>query len=265
LSWFTRAYFAVVGLVGLVTGAVLLLAPDTTAEYFAWSISPTQTAVFMGAGYLGTGITMMIGLILALTWLDGRLIIPPILAFAVFMVAATLLHADRFLWTRLITWLWLGLYNLIVLGGLVVLWAERGNRGKETAAPIRDAERAALLLVGIATACWAIPLFVAPSAVAELWPWLLTPLTARVVAGWVGVAAVLAVVSAVANDYVALRLPLMGWTITVILFLVASALNRSAFSPGDVRSVVYFLALGLSVAGSVWLLMRVNRRRHRVI
>src|SRR4051794_37500795 len=78
LSAVARVYFGVVGAIGLVTGAALLLAPGSTADYFAWPIAPPQTATFMGAGYLGTGITLLILLFLGRSWTDVRLIVPPI-------------------------------------------------------------------------------------------------------------------------------------------------------------------------------------------
>jgi hypothetical protein len=256
----TRLYFAVVGLVGLVTGAVLLLAPATTGEYFSWPIQPPQTAVFMGAGYLGTGVTMGIGLFLARSWAEARLIIPPIMVFAASMVAATLIHADRFLWDRFITWLWLGLYCLIVLGAIGIQLLERRRGGVSGGPPLSRMERAALFAVGAVTMAWALPLFVAPAFGSALWPWMLSPLTARVIAGWVGVAATLALVAGAVGDTPSVRLPLLGWTITVMLFLIASALNLGAFSQGDLRTPVYFAALIASVVGAAWLLARVQAR-----
>ena len=85
-----RGYFAVVGAIGLLTGVVLLAAPGATADYFAWPIAPPQTAVFMGAGYLSTGITLFILLFLGRSWADVRLILPPIAVFASAMIGATL-------------------------------------------------------------------------------------------------------------------------------------------------------------------------------
>ena len=265
MSLVTRLYFAVVAVVGLVTGAVLLLAPATTGEYFAWPISPPLTAVFMGAGYLGTGVTMAIGLLMARTWGEARLIIPPITVFAASMVAATLLHADRFLWNRLITWLWLGLYCVIVLGAIGIQLIERRRGPATNGARLPPPERVALLAVGVATAAWAVPLFVAPTVGAALWPWTLSPLTARVIAGWVAVAATLALIASARGDSASIRLPLLGWTITVALFLIASLANRGGFISGptgelDLRTLTFFGALIVSVVGSLWLLARVRSR-----
>ena len=253
-----RGYFAAVGAIGLLTGAVLLVAPGTTADYFAWSIAPAQTAVFMGAGYLGTGITLFILLLLGRIWTDVRLIVPPIAVFACSMIGATLLHADRFLWDRAVTWLWMGLYVVIVAGAGVLVWAHRQQRRDGPLIPLALGERVALIAVGALTATWAIPLYAAPAATAAIWPWALTPLTGRVIAGWVAVAATLAIAAGWANDTRGLRLPLLGWTITVAAFLVTSALGVPI--TGEPRTVVYFASLAGSVVGSIWLLARVQRR-----
>src|SRR5262249_22354125 len=123
----TRGYFVVVGLIGVATGVVLLAAPGATADYFAWSITPAQTAIFMGAGYLGTGITLLLGLALARDWREIWLILPPIATFAVVMLLATVLHADRFFWDRPVTWAWMGIYALVVCGAVLLLVRERGR------------------------------------------------------------------------------------------------------------------------------------------
>lgn len=253
----TRAYLTLIGVIGLATGGVLLAASDSTADYFAWPIGPPLTAVFMGAGYLGTGVTLLLGAGLARTWAEARLIVPPIAVFALTMITATLLHADRFRWDRPVTWLWIGLYLVIIAGGAGVASLE-GRRQDTASIRLARPERAALILAGLLTMGWAAPLFVEPTAFSGFWPWPLTPLTGRVVAGWTAVAATLAVACAVANDARGLRLPLLGWIVTVVLFLGTSAANTSGMR-GELQTAIYFGALGASVGGAAWLLWRTRR------
>ena len=255
----TRVFFAVVAFVGLVTGGVLLAAPGSTDQYFAWAISPPQTALFIGAGYLGTGITLLLILAMARTWSEARLIIPPIIVFATSMIGATLLHADRFLWDRPVTWLWLGLYGVIVVGSVAVMLTERGQRRGFTGVGLTRAERVVLIALGLLTLAWAVPMYAAPQFAALVWPWALTPLTARIVAGWIAVGATLALVGGESNDARGLRLTMLGWTITVVLFILSSVINLGAFQD-DARRWIYVGGLTASVVGAVWLLVRMQRR-----
>ena len=255
----TRVFFAVVALVGLATGAVLLSAPGSTADYFPWPVNPPQTAVFLGAGYLGTGITLLLMLLLARSWAEMRLIVPPIVVFALAMIGATLLHADRFLWDRPVTWIWLGLYGVVVLGCVVVGLIERGQRRARIGVGLMPGERIVLVVIGLLTLGWAAPMYVAPDFGLLVWPWGLTHLTARVVAGWIAVGATLALVGGEANDARGIRLAMLGWVITAALFLLSSVLNLAAFTD-DVKRAIFFTGLAASIYGALWLLVRVQRR-----
>src|SRR5688500_10097840 len=125
MSLAARIYLAVLGVVGLVTGIVLLTRPDQTAEYFVWPINPPATALFIGAGYLGTGITVLGALGYARAWSQVQLFVLPVAVFAVIMLTAAAIHLDRFFWDRPQTWLWSSLYVLIMFGALGLTFVER--------------------------------------------------------------------------------------------------------------------------------------------
>jgi hypothetical protein len=254
MSLAAQMYLVLLGVVGLVTGAVLVARPDQTAEYFVWPIAPAATALFIGAGYLGTGITLLLTLVRARSWSEIRLFILPVAVFAALMLTATALHADRFFWDRPQTWLWVGLYGVILLGALgLTLRGQRSVNGLR--APRLSRRRATLLVIaGLLMAAWSVTLFVAPALSTVIWPWPLTPLTARVVAGWVGVGAALGLSAGLAGDTSSVRLPLLGWLVTVVLFILAGLIALPAFATDDPRTWVYFGALGASAPGVVWML-----------
>ncbi len=252
-----KVYFAIVGAIGLLTGVVLLAVPGGTGDYFPWQITTLQHAIFMGAGYLGTGITLFILLFMGRTWSDVRLIIPPIAVFASVMIITTLAHADRFRWDRAVTWVWISLYFVILIGAMGLALAHRGRA--RASAPLTNGERVAIFLVGTMTTAWALSLYILPAVGETLWPWALTPLNGRVAAGWIAVAGALALAAGSANDSRSLRLPVLGWTITVVLFLLTS-IGVLLAGLNDPRALVYFGSLALSVIGSVWLLGRIQRR-----
>jgi hypothetical protein len=249
----------VVGIIGLVAGVALLGGATSTADFFAWPIAPPQTARFMGAGYLGTGIVLLAGLWIG-SWRAIRLIVPPVLVFATTMVAATLLHADRFRWDRMITWVWLGLYIVIVLGAVAIGMVE-ARRGTTPEGPIRlsTAERLAMTGSGVAMAAWALAFFFFPTEAASLWPWALSPLTGRVIAGWVAVGAVLALVAARDGSAEDVWLPAAGWALSVGLFVAVSLVYLDAFAASSLHVGLYFAALTLSVLGAIYLVARSRR------
>jgi hypothetical protein len=259
MSLIARVFLAIVGGIGLLTGVVLLSAPGATEDYFAWPINPPSTAVFMGAGYLGTGLTLISALALRLPWRAVQLIFRPIVVFAAIMIAATLMHADRFRWERPVTWLWLGAYAVLIVGAIIV---ERMERRGEASPGSRftPLERLALVGVGSVTALVALGLFAAPAIVSQLWPWALSSLTARVVAGWSAVAAALALLAAWTDDRTSARLPLAGWVMTVVLFLATALVTWSGPGLGEPRTMVFFVSLGSSILGAYWLIWRVYPR-----
>jgi hypothetical protein len=114
-------------------------------------------------------------------------------------LVATLLHLDRFHFgstaviARLAAWFWLGVYVLVPVAMMTMLLLQEARREVgpprwQALPPRRQAlpphlavplglQGAVLLVVGVV-------LFVAPTSARLIWPWALTPLTARMVAAW---------------------------------------------------------------------------------
>lgn len=254
MSMVARLYLAILGVIGLITGAVLMTRPDQTADYFVWPISPPATALFIGAGYLGTGITLLGALGYARSWSQVRLFVLPVAVFAALMLIATGLHADRFFWDRPQTWLWTSLYGVILVAAIVLTLTERGAPDGLGVRRLTAAQSVLLAGAGLLMATWAGAMFAVPTLSTALWPWMLTPLTARVVGGWVAVGAALGLSAGLAGDLESTRLPLTGWMITVALFIGAGLASLSAMAPDDPRTWLYFGALGASIPGAAWML-----------
>ena len=105
--------------------------------------------------------------------------------FATLLGIATLLHWDRFIHDHVAFWLWAGLYftrrSWCSAPGSPTGGTPR--RRPPTTLLLRPAERA-VDRRGRARRAGdrGVVMFLAPSAVIDLWPWPLTPLTCRVVA-----------------------------------------------------------------------------------
>lgn len=189
------------GLTLLAFIALFVMAAQTD-RYFAWTIAPAATAAFLGAAY-GAGCVLVILGLRAGRWARVRTPYVTILIFTVVTLIATIKHRDRFHFgeeaviARSAAWFWLAIYVVVPVAMLTMLILQELHRevGRPRRQPLPPhiaiplgLQGAALLVVGVA-------LFVAPRSSAPwVWPWALTPLTARMVAAWLvafGIASVL--------------------------------------------------------------------------
>ncbi len=209
----------------------LYLLSGNTEKTFAWTIQPPLTAAFLGAGY-GAGLLLVVLTLRDGVWVRGRVPVYTILLFVVLTLVPTLMHLDRFHFSpefegldplaKGAAWFWLAVYlGLPLLIAPVLAVQERAAgvdpprrhpvpRGLQIALAV---EAAVLLVIGVA-------LFVAPASATTLWPWPLTPLTARVVAAWLiafGVAAAVAI----RGDLDRLRIATLAYTALGVLNLLA--------------------------------------------
>ncbi len=122
--------------------------------------------------------------------------------FSTLTLLATVLHRDRFHFSadgsiaRFAAWFWLGIYIVVplALAVLIVLHQRRPGVDPPRRDPMPLWLAGAFTLQGLIMLVVGVTLYVAPSTARTLWPWPLTPLTARAVSAWLvafGVAAVL--------------------------------------------------------------------------
>jgi hypothetical protein len=165
---------------------VLYLHPDETDQAFAWTIKPRMTALALGAGY-AMGAYFFARVLTSTRWHRAALGFMPITAFTIAMLLATLLHWDRFHHGTFSFALWVVIYAITPL--LVPLtWLRNRSTDPGTTEPhdlfVPRWVRRAAGLAGLAVTLFAVLVFVLPDLAIRSWPWQLTPLTARVFAGW---------------------------------------------------------------------------------
>jgi hypothetical protein len=213
---------------------ILFFYPDLTGERFAWAIKPHMTSLYIGAGYLG-GSWLFLNMIFGKRWhrVHGGFL--AITTFTWFMLIATFLHWERFSHGALGFNLWLILYAVTPL--LVpALWFY--NRRTDSGQPeesdlvISPLIRWIPRLVGIVALVFVVTGFLFPEIVISVWPWTLTPLTARIMTGWVALLGVGALTMASDSRWSAWRTPLESIVIWHILVLVATLLCASDFKMG---------------------------------
>jgi hypothetical protein len=225
----TRVLAAIIVPILLAAFIMLYFFPNRSGALFAWPIKPPMTAMMLGATYLG-GVYFFTRVTFARQWHTVQLGFLPVSAFAGYMGIATLLHWDKFTHGFISFQLWALLYFTLPFV-IPVVWYlnQRANRRDvpPTEARFSRGLRLAIGAVGGVLVLASLVLLVFPQAMIPLWPWVLTPLTARslaamfVLPGWVGLGV------AADGRWSAARFIFQAQSLSIMLFLVAMFLNRA--------------------------------------
>lgn len=185
--WARRWLAALVAPVVIAAGIILYGFPGRTAELFAWPIAPTMTPIVMGAGYLAaTWYFYRLGR--AQHWFTVSSVLGGVLAFTVAMLISTLLHWERFSHGKFTFWLWLVVYIVSPFAVATVLLMHRRHQDSPVQGPLINAGmRVVFALVFASLLVLCVLMLLAPAVVIGWWPWKLTPLTSRVIGGWIAV------------------------------------------------------------------------------
>ena len=243
----------------LATGAVLALyaRPADTDDFFAWTIAPPFTAALLGAAYGGT--LVFFGLSLReRAWSDVRLAVTAPLTLSSAMLAATLLHLDKFHLDdggvpAVVAWIWLVVYVIVppALLAILVLGSRGPGEDPERVVRLPVAMRVVLVLMGVAGIGTGMTLFGWPSDLAEHWPWAITPLTGRAVAAWLLGLGVAALHAAVEDDLRRIRSGLAALATMGGLGLIACARYADDLEGGLGTGVLVAVLTLLLVLGCV--------------
>jgi peptidoglycan/LPS O-acetylase OafA/YrhL len=238
---------------------ILYVQGEETARRFAWDIPSRLTSAVIGAGYLG-GAYFFLRAGLGNAWHQVAAGWMPVAVYTLFMLAATLLHWDKFDPGHWPFQVWLALY-LLTPGLLWFVW--RRNQVTDTGLPDRgDREvppsvRRTMAVVSGLILLAAVFLFVFPDFAIRIWPWTLTPLTARVVAGWQALLGAGGIALARAGRWSAWRIALQSIGFWQGLVVLAFFLHRSEFAAAGLMNwFVLYTVLGLAAIGALALRMR---------
>jgi hypothetical protein len=177
-------------------GLVLFVFPLQTDEFFAWTVNPPMTAVFLGAAYWSSAGLEVAGARSA-GWESARLAVWPVFVFTTLTFGVTLLHLDRFHLSpdtaptaQIATWAWLAIYAIVPMAMLVISWMQIRLRPPApksvTAGRTVLPPALRLLLAGIAGVLllYGVALLAVPIDASTWWPWPLTELTGRAIGAW---------------------------------------------------------------------------------
>jgi hypothetical protein len=242
--------------------AVIVLwgTPGHTAERWAWTITPKLTAIFIGSGY-GAGAFFFWRTYRAERWHPSSAGVLGASAFAALMLLATLLHWDKFnhghapFLAAFAFWGWTIVY-IISPPVVFALWWR--NRATDSGRRLRGDPFMPAAVLGAARVCGVLALAIAavfylsPSAAMHVWPWQLTPLTARVLASFIAQVGVGAMALSFERRWSGWQLLVQTFFVATALLLVGAARESADFGPSSLRTALY---IGSLVAADAALLV----------
>lgn len=244
----TRVLSAVIVPFLLVAFYILYLRTSETGALFAWEISAPMTSRMLASAYLG-GAYFFTRAIFAWRWSRITVGFLPVTTFASFMCVATLLHWDRFNHGHPSFYAWVILY---LTTPILVLLAWLRNRRTDDGRPeerdfrLPRAIQWLSLAFGVFYLVVAVLLMINPAGMVDIWPWPLTPLTARVVGGLLALFGVFGLTIAAEGRWSAYRIPLQSMMVALASGMIGAWINWNTFDTSRWFTWVY-LATGIGL------------------
>lgn len=257
-------------IVAILVPAVVVLwgLPGQTADLWAWTIKPEMTAIFMGSGY-AAGAYFFARAALGSQWHPAAAGVLASAIFAALMLVPTVAHYDRFnhgdapFLAAFAFYGWVVVY-LAAPVLVAVLWLRnrRTDPGRPGAgeAIVSILVRRIARVVALCALASAALFLVSPSAAIDVWPWLLTPLTAQVLACFTAQVGLGALLLAFEARWESWRLLLQTFLVATAFLLVGTVRAWGDFDqsrPGTWIMLGALVSLGLAI---VMLYLRMERR-----
>jgi hypothetical protein len=226
--------------------AILLIWPADTGRLFAWPIKPPMTAMMLGSAYMG-GIYFFGRVTLARQWHTVKIGFLPVTTFAGLLGIATLLHWDKFTQGHISFITWAGLYFVAPFLVFGAWWSNRVVDPQLPEAGDRLIPRALgglLGVTGVVEVALGLLLFFIPAWMITIWPWTLTPLTARVVGAMLTLPGIVQISMALDPRWSSARVGIESQAFSLVFILISAARAWGDFKPANAGT--YLFVGGLS-------------------
>lgn len=225
-------------------GVQLFLLSEQTDRFFAWTINPPLTAAWLGATFWASAVIVFLASRQPV-FAKLRPSMPGGLLFVWLMLGATVLHLDRFHLDQLTGVVWVAVYFVVPPALTVILWRQFRAPGGDPprTAPLPGWLRLAFGLYAVLILLLGAGLYLMPQQTAALWPWTLTPLTARATAAWLIPLGVIAAQIIWENDFGRVQATMMGAIVFAILHFLVVVRYASVFTWNNPASWLYLLIL----------------------
>jgi hypothetical protein len=168
---FVLALAAIIGIWGI-------FFPASVLQVLPFMVPPLHSR-FLGSMYL-SGATFMGLNILAKRWAEVRVVTPMIAIWTGMLGIISLFHLSAFDWGRVQVWIWFFAYISFPLIAAWIAWQQRSQTNPTEGLPLSERLRTYLYLQGGLVTLLALSLLIAPSWMAIVWPWKITPILAHI-------------------------------------------------------------------------------------
>ena len=226
--------------------AILLIWPGDTGKLFAWPIKPPITAMMLGSAYMG-GIYFFTRVVFARQWHTIKGGFLPVTTFAGLLAIATVLHWDKFTPGSISFITWAGIYFVTPFLVFGVWWFNRSVDFHQPDVEERLIPRWLCWLLGAAgviEVAIGLLLFFIPAMMITIWPWTLTPLTARVLGAMVTLPGIVQINMALDSRWSSAKVPVEAQAFSLVFILISAARDWKSFNPANVGTYIFVGGLG---------------------
>ncbi|SDI97158.1 hypothetical protein SAMN05444157_1064 [Frankineae bacterium MT45] len=255
----TRVLAGIIAPVLVLAFFVLVPWPSDTKRLFAWDIKPSMSAMVLGSVYLG-GAYFFVRVLDARRWHTVAGGFLPVATFAGLMGITTILHWQRFIHGNLAFWLWVALYFTTPFLVLAVFLLNQRQYLRPDASELQLTPLAATIIVaagGLSVAMSAF-LYLFPYRAISIWPWHLTPLTARMM-GAIFALGLAGLAAARDRRWSSARILLQVAGFMLLLILVAAARARTQFDTSKPLTWIFLVGFVATLLAGAALYLRMAR------